>query len=197
MSVFREFQPRDVSREGAANADTRNALGTLVATQGEFVFRPEDAITETKIKENHLLLLSGDHGGARITKPGTILQGVPGSRITRLVTTENAPILFRNLWFASINGSNNLDRLINITGTSGNIVFHGCRFTKAGQHAPEHVRLASGVRVTFIGCLFEGAALNVGDVINVLSANPLDCQIIGCVNLTGNAYGTVTNTGSF
>lgn len=196
MAQSPEQNKPDASVQQMLNQAIRLAQQQQVSALGETVVLPGEPLVESKLKDNSFLLLAGQHEGLLLTVTGTTLRGQPGTEITRLATLTGLYQEISGVRFSTVAGSNNLTQLVRLTNPNGRYRFIGCRFTKAVNNPFTHVELANGARVVFESCTFDGLCATVGSVVNVLSANPADCSVIGCVNLTGNLYGAVTNLGS-
>lgn len=176
----RGMEPReDFNQQGrGVSASVVGALAISIIAAGQPPIEPQSA-------DNGVLLLSGDHGGARLTKPGTILAGQPGARV-RLALSISADATVRDLLFDSPGA---LAFLVAVSNNA-TVVFQNCRFRKKATDTGDYVTLTSGCKAHFIGCFFEGTP-SVGNVVNNAGA-ALNCFIIGCSNKTGRVHVNVT-----
>lgn len=195
MAFPQEQLGQGASLTASNNNQIRSDIADRVSSLGEVVINTGDNLSEDKLKDNSFLLLAGHHEGLTITVEGTTISGQPGTQLTRLVTCSGTPQYLNSLHFVSADNSNNLARLLNLSSKTGVYRIVGCRFSKQKNHTAQHVQLASGAKVIFVNCIFDGVG-PAGNVINVLSGNPIDCHVIGCINLTGNPYGACTIIGS-
>lgn len=152
----------------------------------------DTAITEPKKVDNATTLADGEHGGVKITKPHTTISGTTGSQITKPVTIGES---------ARFNGVHFKDQ-ISITSTTATVMFIGCRFDVSKTPVvdiyvdvpavpPPPPPPLTGAKVLFIGCLFTN------DPGGVIIENPgviTDVHVVGCSNVTGQAFGNVTPT---
>jgi hypothetical protein len=196
MNMRAEQLPPNVRQLQLANADLRTSVAENVAAMGDVLVRPGDNAVESKLRDNHFLLLAGQHEGFVCEMPGTSITGQPGAQLTRLITPRGTPQYFNGIHFTSVAGSNNNTMLVDLVNATGTYRFVNCRFTKRAIDPAGCVRMAVGTQAQFVNCTFDGTGPAGLVLINVLSANPADCILIGCTNLTASAYGVITSIGN-
>ncbi len=171
-------------REGF-NQQGRSLVASVVGGIATSVIAAGQPLLLPKSADNDVLLLAGDHGGGKLSTPGLVLQGQPGSRVTGLVRFT-ADTSIRGVLFDS---PGHLAALCTLDKNC-TVVFAGCRFRKTRLDVGNYVTMTAGCKAHFVGCFFEGTPA-AGNVVNNagLAANLF---IIGCSNKTGRLHANVT-----
>lgn len=186
MSRSSELVQRSSDHGGSVRDDTRRAVDGLQLVQGG------QPVQENKDRLNVFLLAPGSHGGTRIERDATVIEGLAGATFTRVViidveTTE--AVLISGTTFAS--PGNSQDPLVDIRATS-RVVFSGCVFDKHPTEQGNFVTVAAGGRVRFIGCLFLRGD-NAGNCVNNAGV-AADVVTTACARMTAAANVNVTAT---
>jgi len=147
------------------------------------------------------LLSPGKHQAIQNEKTGTVISGLPGTRIGRSTTLGGIGIISDMIFEPEESGDATL-----VTVSSGaKLIFSRCVFTRPAEDSNDRyfVVVDSGAKVVFVNCIFmatgndTGAMDNAGgNHIDSNVAAAADCQIAYCVNATGwTVTGNKTETG--
>lgn len=178
---------RDENRRG------QTASGQQIVVAGSPIF-------ETRSAQNGLLLLSGNHGGFRLEKPGTRLAGAPGSFVTNTGIVESNCIL-QDLVFTRKPASNNGTYLLRIASGSTvlikNCIFERLSSDKSSTGASDEesfILVEDGAKAIIAECIFrsnsETGAMDTasGHVVKHLGAHHANVYVGLGFNLTTQSH---------
>lgn len=182
------FGSRPAAPLASPAGDHADLLQGMFAQLTTTFIRPGAGFIGTRIANERLLMLSGDHGGLRVGTPGAYIQGVPGQRFRRKVVIEQ-DCTFDGCDFVWQRGSNVDDYLVEVSATAI-VTFNNCRFIKSATLGPEMVLFANGGKAVFTGCTFGPATATAGFVLTNPGA-AVNVGVMG-VNRTGQPPGNCT-----
>ena len=188
----RELRRRQIAAVGRQNQHDRDETAKVAGSLAGRVISPEHAIREDKLRDNTMTLLAGEHGGARLEKPNTIIQGSPGAVITRKVTvnTTDDITIFKGVHFRCLQAdADNAAALVDVLASS-TAIFENCVFELRNFDMTAMVNLASGAKAHFVGCTFLGTHTAGAPVTNAGGA--ANASVIGCSNKTGRVHTNCT-----
>ena len=154
----RELRRRQLAAVGRQNQRDRDETAKIAGSLGGVVISPEHAIRETLLRDNTLTLLAGEHGGARLEEPNTVLYGAPGALITRKVTVDNTDDVttFRGIHFRCLQADkDNADALVDVLAGS-TAIFHNCIFELRNFDMYAMIDIEATGKAHFVGCSFLG-----------------------------------------
>mgnify|MGYP003646778888 CR=1 FL=1 len=95
--ALRRSEELDITKEQESGTRDENMI--LVNSIGQQIISVGVPIAEQQEANNAFILTSGDHGGFRLTRYGTLIKGVPGSRVTEKGIVE-ASCTIENMTFS-------------------------------------------------------------------------------------------------
>ena len=190
-----ELRRRQADSTQRRNTQERDDVSRTVGGLGGVVISPEYALVEAKVRDNTLVLLAGNHGGALIKKPNTLIIGQPGAVVNRLweIDTDGEVTRIQSVHFRCLDPkADNAAALINIAANC-TVIFTNCTFELEGVDMVAMANFVATAKGSFNGCTFTptqttGAPIvNPGIITNV--------YVIGCSNMTGRVHNLVTIIG--
>tara|TARA_R110000824_G_scaffold36852_3_gene113996 strand:+ start:2194 stop:2835 length:642 start_codon:yes stop_codon:yes gene_type:complete len=145
-----------------ADEDLRNENRRNLANLGQQTYDSTESIREDQEVNNGILVMSGDHGGFKLTKYGTHLHGSPGALVfNKGIVRSNATL--ENLLFTRTDDStNNSKTLLHIENNAA-VLIRNCIFERKPDdpasvsvgNDESFVLIENGCRVIFLGCTFR------------------------------------------
>jgi len=120
--------PESTADNKALDQSKRDQNTRSSAARGQQLIAAGSPIVEKQDSQNGILLLSGEHGGFRLQKPGTRLVGAPGALVTNTGTIESDCVI-QDLVFTRKPGSNNGTYLLRVTSTA-KVLIRNCIFER-------------------------------------------------------------------
>ena len=188
----RELRRRQIAAVGRQNQHDRDETAKVAGSLAGRVISPEHAIREDKLRDNTMTLLAGEHGGARLEKPNTIIQGSPGAVVVRKVTVDNTDDVttFRGVHFRCLQAhKDNADALVEVLAGS-TAILHNCIFELRNFDMYAMIDIEATGKAHFVGCSFLGTHTTGNPVHN--QGNVLNCSVTGCSNKTGRIHQLTT-----
>lgn len=160
-------------RAAALEADITRLLNDLSITN------PGSEIDEPKNEDNVYFLSSGFFGGANITKPYTMIGGLPDTQITRHVTIKSTRAIIDGVTFR--NSDSSTGRLILIQSSSA-VLFRNCVFNMTHPDGAKiWIAMEDGAKAVFNGCMWRGGDGTGGNLVSNAGAAG-NVQIVGCMS---------------
>lgn len=196
--------PETTSENKELNQSKRDENTRSSAARGQQLVAAGSPIQEPQKSQNGVLLLSGNHGGFRLSKPGTRLTGAPGAIVTNVGIIESDCIL-DGLYFGRKPNSNNDKYLLRIASTA-KVLIKNCTFERASDdvsstgaaNEESFILVESGAKAIILQNTFRSNAKSgamdtaSGHVVKHIGGAAANVWVGLGFNLTGQTHSNVT-----
>tara|TARA_R110000824_G_scaffold120442_1_gene275847 strand:+ start:11325 stop:11951 length:627 start_codon:yes stop_codon:yes gene_type:complete len=189
--ALRRSEELDITKEQESGTRDENMI--LVNSIGQQIISVGVPIAEQQEANNAFILTSGDHGGFRLIRYGTLIKGVPGSRVTEKGIVE-ASCTIENMTFSRSIGETNQETLLHLTNNA-KVMIRNCTFERRSDDpAGRFILIDSGCKAVIEGCVFRSTevggamAAGTGYVVEHLSAVTTNVHVGLGFNLTGLSH---------
>ena len=196
--------PESTSERKELDQSKRDENTRSSAGRGQQLVYAGSPIEEPQESQNGILLLSGNHGGFRLKKPGTRLTGVPGALVTNVGIIESNCIL-DGLHFGRKPESDN-DKFLLRIASSAKVLIKNCTFERLSSDASStgatneesFILVESGAKAIILQNTFRSSAKSgamdtaSGHVVKHIGGAAANVWVGLGFNLTGQTHSNVT-----
>ena len=202
MSEFRKILAEERTLSETANDTLTSSVADVISQLGESISRGGSPVTEDRNTNNLVYALAGSHGGFRVEKEGTQVDGAIGATFDRRVVVGKHAT-FVGCVFDTLD----IEQASLVTVQAGaKALFINCRFQRnySTPVSKTYATIDLDGKAIFLGCTFAssnnpstyGVMNGSGSIIINNAGNAaLDCNIIGSVNHTTWAIVNSISTG--